>query len=218
MVLGRAKRVYKGIEILARESFGQYFWLQASYVYSSLRGNYDGEVNQDTGQTDPGINADFDYAQFQHNAYGRLYLDRPHQLRLDSYYLTRLGLSVGLQAWLISGAPLDQFGYFNANYGSQIHLVPRGYAGRLPMEWEANLTLAYPLQIGPVTATLQAYLYNLFNNQIRTGQDAVWTGQQQDGYPDTIFDPNQASSNPNYGKITSRQDPRVFRAAIRVSF
>lgn len=38
------------------------------------------------------------------------------------------------------------------------------------------------------------------------------------GYPATIYDPNQPSDNPEYGKITSRQDPRVFRAAVRVSF
>lgn len=61
-------------------------------------------------------------------------------------------------------------------------------------------------------------VYKLFNNQFRTGQDTAWSGQQQDASPDTIYDPNQASSNENYGRITSRQDPRLFRAAIRVAF
>ena len=41
-----AKRYYRGIEILARESIGTSLWLQASYIYSSLRGNYDGAVNE----------------------------------------------------------------------------------------------------------------------------------------------------------------------------
>ena len=88
------------------------------------------------------------------------------------------------------------------------------------MEWEANLTLEYPIRIGPVTVTLQAYVYNLFNNQIRTGQDTVWSTQPaQDGYPDTIYDPNQRlEPTSNYGKITGRQPPRLFRAALRVSF
>ncbi len=49
-----------------------------------------------------------------------------------------------------------------------IQIVPKGYAGRLPTEWDGNLTLAYPIRIGPVTATLQGYVFNLFNNQIRT--------------------------------------------------
>ena len=215
-----AKRIYRGIELLVRKSFSQRFWLQASYVYSSLQGNYDGEVSEGFhGQTDPGINADFDYPQLLHNAYGRLYLDRPQLLRLDGYYVTSFGLSVGLSAWLRSGAPLNQYGYFNGQYVAFIQLVPRGSAGRLPMEWESNLTLEYPIRIGPVTATLQAWVYRLFNNQIRNGQDTAWSTQQQDGYPDTIYDPNQASSNvENYGLITGRQPPRLFRAALRVSF
>jgi hypothetical protein len=87
------------------------------------------------------------------------------------------------------------------------------------MVWESDLTLEYPIRIGPVTATLQAYVYRLFNNQIRNGQDTAWSIQQQDGYPDTIYDPNQASSNEdNYGLITGRQPPRLFRVALRVSF
>jgi hypothetical protein len=213
----KAKRIYRGIELLLRKSFTRKLWLQASYVYSSLRGNYDGEVSEGTGQTDPGINADYDYAQLLHNAYGRLYLDRPHQLRVDAYYVAPLGLSIGLQAWLRSGAPLNKYGYLNAYY-SILNLVPKGYAGRLPAEWEANLTLEYPVHLGPVTATLQAYVFNLFNNQIRTDQDTTWTLQQPRGYPATIYDPNQPSTNGNYGKITRRSGARLFRAAVRISF
>jgi hypothetical protein len=214
-----AKRIYRGIELLARKSFSQNLWLQASYVYSSLRGNYDGEISEGFGgQTDPGINADFDYSQFSHNGYGRLFLDRPHQLRLDGYYVAPFGLSVGLQTWLRSGAPLNKYGYFNGFYLAAIQLVPKGYAGRLPMEWEANLTLGYPIRIGPVIATLQGYVFNLFNNQIRTGQDTTWSDQPPAGYPDTLYDPNQPSTNKNYGKITGRTDPRLFRLALRISF
>ena len=41
-----ARRLYRGIELFARKSVGNSLWLQASYVYSSLRGNYDGGVNE----------------------------------------------------------------------------------------------------------------------------------------------------------------------------
>ena len=213
-----AKRVYRGIELLARKTLSQRLWLQASYVFSSLRGNFDGEVSEFTGQTDPGINADYDYPEFLRNAYGRRFLDRPHQFRFDGSYVAPFGLSLGLQTWVRSGAPFNRFGYFNEFYPDWIYLMPAGYAGRLPMEWDANLTLAYPIHIGPVTATLQAYVFNLFNNQIRVGQDQSWVAQQPDGYPDTLFDPNQPSKNPNYGKITARSNPRLLRFALRVSF
>ena len=218
--MGPARRLYRGIEILARKSFSDKLWLQASYVFSSLRGNYDGEVNAG-GQTDPGTNADFDYPALLHNDYGRLNLDRPHSFRLDGFYTLPFGLIVGLQAWARSGAPLNRLGYFNSDPSSSaygIYLDPKGYTGREPTNWDASLTVAYPLRLGPVTVTLQAFLYNLFNNQLPTSQNVVWTSQPPPDYPASLYDPNQPQNNPNYGKIQTRQDPRMFRAAVRVSF
>ena len=57
----RARRIYRGIELLARKSFCNTLWLQASYVYSSLRGNYDGAVNETFQRPRPGSTPDFDY-------------------------------------------------------------------------------------------------------------------------------------------------------------
>ena len=212
-------RIYRGIELFARKSVGTSLWLQASYVYSSLRGNYDGGVNQGAyGQTWPGINVDFDYPQMWHNGYGILALDRPNRFRLDGYWVTPWRLSSGLQAFVESGAPLNRLGYFNEFYGSDVFLVPRGSEGRLPTLWGTNLTLSYPIAIGPATVTLQAYLFNVFNKQIAISRDEEWSDQQPPDYPASIFDPNQEQNNPEYGKVTGRSDPRVFRAAVRVSF
>jgi hypothetical protein len=215
----QARRIYRGIELVGRKVVSDRLWVQASYVFSSLRGNYDGEVREAfRGQTDPGVNADFDYAAWNPNSYGRLYLDRPHQFLLDGFYVLPFDLSIGLFGWVQSGAPLNKYGYFNRNYLSQIQLVPRGYAGRLPTEWDANLTLQYPIRIGPVNVTLQGYVYNLFNNQIPTDRDQVWSLRPPADYPDSLYDPNQEQSNDDYGKVLTRQDPRLFRAAIRISF
>jgi hypothetical protein len=216
---GPARRLYRGIELMGRKSFGEKLWLQASYIYSSLRGNYDGFVNQDFGQTMPGISVDFDYPQFAHNDYGRLFLDHPHSFRLDASYTTPFKLFVGLQGYVQSGAPLNKLGYFNPGYTS-IYLVPRGSSKTLPTLWEANLTLGYPIAFGPVTVTLQAYVFNLFNNQIETGENVLYTIRQPPGYPSTLYDPNVPPDrvNANYGKIISRQDPRLLRGAVKISF
>jgi hypothetical protein len=109
-------------------------------------------------------------------------------------------------------------GYFNQNYGSVIYLVPRGSAGSLPTLWEASLTLAYPIVLGPVTVTLQGYLYNLFNHQTPTLRDQVWTLNQVQPYPAAIYDASVPRDNDDYGKNQSRYAPRSFRAAVRVSF
>ena len=123
------KRIYRGIELFARQSVGNSLWLQASYVYSSLRGNYDGGVNQGVyGQTNPGINHDFDYPAVWHNGYGTLALDRPNRFRFDGYWVTPWRLSVGLQAFVESGAPLNQMGYFNAGWSLDLPR-PAGLGG-----------------------------------------------------------------------------------------
>jgi hypothetical protein len=204
-----AKRTYRGIELSARETLGDKAWLQASYVYSSVLGNF--------GAPD-GVDHDFDYPQLWHNAYGTLDLDRTSRFRLDGFWVSPWRLAVGLQAFAETGAPLSKLGYFNGGYAGSIFLTPRGSEGRLPTLWGANLTLSYPIAIGPVTATLQAYLYNVFNKQIANSRDEAWTTSAPEGYPATIFDPNQEQNNPNYGKVTARSAPRSFRAAVRVSF
>lgn len=130
------------------------------------------------------------------------------------------GLGIGLPGLGPVGAPLERRGYFNGGtgFGYDIQLVPKGYEGRQATNWDANLTLAYPLRIGPVTVTLQAFVYNLFNNQFPTSQNVLWSSQAPADYPESIFDPNQEQNNPDYGKVTTRQDPRLFRAAVRITF
>jgi hypothetical protein len=215
----RARRIYRGIELSALKSVAEDLSFRASLVYSSLRGNYDGAVNEGFFQTSPGINIDFDYPPLLHNDSGRLYLDRPIDVRVSGFYRTPFRLSVGLDAYVISGPPLERFGYLNSSVGrAPVRLDPRGYAGRMPTQWDANLTLEYPVRVGPTVVTLQAYVFNLFNNQIATSQDMVWSLERPPGYPESIYDPSQPQSNDNYGKVTARQASRLFRASARVSF
>jgi hypothetical protein len=233
-----AKRLYRGIEFVVKKTFTDKLWLQASYVYSSLRGNYDGEVKEDYQQTDPGITADFDYASFLRNRYGRLYLDRPSIFRLDTTYVTPFKLSIGLQAYAQSGAPLSTYGFFNSLYGAQVSLVKNGYAGRLSTNYDGNLSLGYPISVGPVTVTAQLYIFNILNQQTITNVDTRLQLSQGVNYPKTPDQYNQLfyppctaaqagdpvankcneQNNANYLKARARQDPRLFKAALKISF
>jgi outer membrane receptor protein involved in Fe transport len=205
-----AHRYYRGLEVVARESVGTKVWLQASYVYSLLEGN----VADPVGVLEPAFN----YPPLLHDADGALPLDRPNRFRLDGYWASPWQVVLGLQAYAETGAPLSKFGYFNASYDSSLFLTPQGSEGRLPAFWGANLSLSYPIYLGPVVVTLQGYLYNIFNKQIALSKDEVWTFQQPAGYPLTIFDPNQPQTNSDYGYVTGRSPPRLFRAALKVSF
>jgi outer membrane receptor protein involved in Fe transport len=148
-----AKRIFRGIEVVARKSFSNTLWAQASYLYSSLKGNYSGAIREADGQTDPGINADYDYGTFLRNGYGRLDLDRPHQVRIDAAYTAPFGLSVGVGAYARSGLPISRLGYYNSFYPDNVYLDARGTGGRTPTDYEANLNLAYSAKAGPVTIT-----------------------------------------------------------------
>jgi carboxypeptidase family protein/TonB-dependent receptor-like protein len=217
--IGPARRVYRGIEILARRSVAERLWLQASYAYSSLRGNYDGFVAENPfgGQT-PGINVDFDYPQLTRNAYGRLFLDRPHSARVDGSYTTPFHLFVGLGAFAQSGAPVDRYTYFNEIYETTLFLVPRGSVKRLPTLWQADLTLGYPISVGPLRATLQIYVFNIFNTHIETWEATGYRNSPGPNYPADMFDPNILSDDPRYGSVLDRQRSRRIRGALKFSF
>ncbi len=149
---------------------------------------------------------------------GNLPLDRTNRFRFDGYWTTPWQVSVGLQAFAETGAPLSKLGYFNGIYGANVYLTPRGSEGHLPTLWGGNLTLGYALAVGPAIVTLQAYLYNVFNKQIAIFKDQGWTTSPPAGFPENIYDPDQPQNNPDYGLVTGRSPPRLFRAAMKVSF
>src|SRR5262249_62077523 len=103
-----------------------------------------------------------------------------------------------------------------------VYLIPRGSGERLSTLWEADLTAGYPFSVGPVTVTAQVYLYNLFNNQFPTVRNQAYRRfyVEPPGYPDTIYAPNVPPDDvsKNWDKIQGRQDPRLLRASLRVSF
>jgi len=237
--VGPAKRIFRGIELTARKQFSNTFWAQASLMYSSLRGNYSGAVLEATGQTDPGINADFDYYQLLQNAYGNLELDRPLQARIDAVYNASFGLSAGIGFYVRSGIPLSRIGWLNGFYFDSLYLDQRGSDGRQSADYEVNLSAGYNLNIGPVTITPMLYLYNVLNRQTVVNVDQLFNpngsfvtnpaspfyGQAgvQPGLPIGNGGPicqsaTPCTDNPDYLKASTRTNPRLLRAALKITF
>jgi outer membrane receptor protein involved in Fe transport len=162
----RPSRYYRGVELDLQHRFSNNFYVLASYVYSKLEGNYDGNEKQSTGQQDPNINADFDYVDLLPNNYGRLYLDRTQQFKLSGMYSFPFGLSAGGNLHLATGAPEIVSGYARAGYFSEAYLTPnRGFLGTMPTVWEADIHLEYALRIGQIAITPMVDVFNLFNRQ-----------------------------------------------------
>jgi outer membrane receptor protein involved in Fe transport len=87
-----------------------------------------------------------------------------------------------------------------------------GSVGRIPAEYEMSLSVAWEFRIGAVSVTPRLYVYNLLNRQ---GAVSV----NDDFNPNDAFDANGNDiRDVDYGKILARQDPRLLRAGVRVSF
>ncbi len=240
--VGDAKRIFRGIELVARKQFSNQLWAQASFLYSSLKGNYSGAIREASGQTDPGINADYDYYQFTFNDYGNLELDRPVQARVDAVYNAPFGLSMGAGFYVRSGLPVSRFGWFNDFYPDLLYLDTRGtndrsafLDNRTPTDYDLNLSLAYNMNIGPVTVTPQVYLFNVINRQTATSYDATFnpggsfvTDTTSPFYGQAGLAPGEGTcpaaaiapcpDNQDYLKINQRNNPRLLRVALKVTF
>lgn len=222
-----AKRIFRGVQLDATKRFSNNWSVLASYLWSKLDGNYDGEFAPFTNVgPDPNISAAYDYADFATNHplngdpndqtpitnEGPLANDRRSQLKVSGVYVAPFGLNVGLAAYYKSGAPLSRMGFTDSYSRYEFFLTPRGSEGRTPAIYEADLHLGYPLQLGPVTVNFLADVFNLLNAQRPILIDQRWDINNQ------ADNTSPTPTNPNYGKAVLRTPPRTLRLGARVSF
>ena len=208
-----ARRYFRGIEVAAQKRFANNWLLYASYLYSSLKGNYDGAFRAVGGffARNPNITDDFDYPEFQVNAYGDLTLDRPHQAKLQAAYSFPFGLTASAAAYYQSGLPISRIGWWNPYGGPELFINQRGSDGRSPDTYEIDMHLDYGLGIGPVTVHFLADVFNLLNKQQISEVDQVWAFDQASNDSPT-------PTNTHYGLANTWQQPRTLRLGMRVSF
>jgi outer membrane receptor protein involved in Fe transport len=216
---GRASRFYRALEFTATKRFSNNYQFIASYVYSSLIGNYEGLFRNDNGQSDPNITSLFDLVSLLDNMYGRLPNDRPHQFKFDGTYQWPFKLMTSASFRAQSGIPFNQliphFLYGdNEGFG-----VPRGTAinpitgnTRTPFTWNLDIGAYYPIRLGETKELrLTADWFNAFNNQKAIRQDETF--QINSGAPGVA-----APLNPFYGTGTIFQFPSHFRFGAKFSF
>src|SRR5262249_7857762 len=79
------------VQLTASKRFSRNFFVQGSYTYSRLQGNYPGLFQSESGQLDPNITSQYDLIELLGNRFGTLPGDRPHQVKLDGYYTFDFG-------------------------------------------------------------------------------------------------------------------------------
>jgi hypothetical protein len=161
---GRARRFYRALEFTLSRRFADNYSFQASYVFSSLTGNYEGLFRNDNGQSDPNITSLFDLTSLLGNTYGRLPNDRPHQLKFNGSYQTPWKLVVSGNFYMQSGIPFNALiphpvygnneGFLNPRGTSIIPDLGVNSAGvtsavgtnRTPTTWNLDLGAYYPIK------------------------------------------------------------------------
>jgi outer membrane receptor protein involved in Fe transport len=223
---GRARRYYRALEFSATKRFSNNYQFIASYVFSSLIGNYEGLFRNDNGQADPNITSLFDLPSLLANTYGRLPNDRPHQFKFDGSWQSpwRFLLSTSFRAQ--SGSPFNALGAHPIYGNNEGFVVQRGTAqapadapggikagsNRSPSTFQLDLGGYLPIRFSEERQLrFTVDLFNVFNNQRALVQDQTFVlGSGLAGVPDT--------PNPFWGTGTTFQYPRTLRLGAKFQF
>ena len=184
---GPARRYYRALEFTATKRFSNNFQFIASYVFSSLIGNYEGLFRNDNGQSDPNITSLFDLVSLLPNTYGRLPNDRPHQFKFDGSYQWPFKLMTSASFRFQSGIPFNALIPHPVYGNNEGFAVPRGTAiiplvpnadpnfpnfvesvgdNRSPKTFNVDFGAYYPIQFGENRQLrLQLDWFNVTNEQ-----------------------------------------------------
>jgi outer membrane receptor protein involved in Fe transport len=230
---GPARRYYRAVEFTATKRFTNNYQFIASYVYSSLIGNYEGLFRNDNGQADPNITSLFDLQSLLDNTYGRLPNDRPHQFKFNGSYRTPWRLMISGNLYIQSGTPFNQlvphpvYGN-NEGFGVQrgtaiVPAVTASQAGfpnvvdsigsnRTPTTMNLDLGLYYPIRLGEKKELrLSGDWFNVFNSQRAISLDQTLTINSGATGVDPV-------TNPFYGSALLIQAPSSFRFGAKFTF
>ncbi len=218
---GRARRYYRALEITATKRFTTNYQFIASYVYSSLTGNYEGFYCNDNNQGLANLSTLFDIQSLLANKYGRLPNDRPHQFKFDGSYRTSWKVMVSVSFRAQSGIPFNALiphPLYGDNEGFE---VPRGTAinpltgsNRTPATYSLDLGAHYPIKLGEDSQLrLQVDWFNVTNAQHAIRQDETLRTNSGIAGAQGIQFPN-----PFFGQGTIFQYPSSLRVGVKWQF
>jgi hypothetical protein len=189
--------IYRAVEIELNKRFANNWQLLANWRIASLKGNFEGHLRNDNGQTDPAISSLFDFTAGDFNLLGDQF--KPGPLNTERRHIVNLygsyafsergfgrsfrGLNLGAGWHLESGVPISELlahpAYLN---GGEVPSGGRGKLGRTPFFARLDLHANYTSPINErMRLSLVADIFNVTNNrklrlpdqnrQITVGQD-----------------------------------------------
>ena len=143
----RAERKYDGVEFRVQKRFADNYFLNASYTFSRLFGNYSGLASSDeNGRSSPNVNRFFDLPHLGYTTdgnpdNGRLATDRPHVFKVNAGYN---------YDWQGNNSNTTEIkGFFLGTSGSPISTTVNAYSAELSCS-DAVISVAPKLTRKPI--------------------------------------------------------------------
>jgi outer membrane receptor protein involved in Fe transport len=189
-----ARRDYDSVEARYVKRYGNRWYMDASYLWSRLFGNYNGLANSDElrvaanndiagagndprppggGRTSPNVNRAFDliYDSYKQDGtlnYGLLPVDRTHQVKVSASYSFPFNLNAGIFFYGASGTP--QTTQTNIAGSVPVFYKGRGDLGRTDTLTQTDLYLTYDIKAGgSKRVQISANVTNVFDQDAVTG-------------------------------------------------
>jgi hypothetical protein len=223
----KIKRDYKALDVFLEHPLRNGWYSKVNYTLSRSTGNTEGQTRSDTGQTDVGTSAAFDFPEFARFDSGLLPNDRLHALKAYGFWEVTPEINLGYNLLIQSGRPktcigtnlaseagekdstgyLDPIGaiYGGSGYGAEYYWcngapAPRGTLGRMPTEKRLDLNVAYrPAFLKDLAFKVD--VFNVFNSQQATARQETY-----DGGDGAILG--------NYGEARTLQAPRTMKLTV----
>lgn len=195
------KRDYEGIEFTLAKRFSHGWSLNVSYVYNKAEGLVGTSFWESEGRTglynDPNAHT---------NAYGRVDLERRHQVKIHGVFKGPWGINLSGYLSYLSGRPHDRWissrdlGLL-LNRDAWIRAESRGYY-TLPDLVNLDFRAEKEFKIGDsLSVKVFSDIFNIFNNNKATAVVDV-----------------SSSASQTFGEMTNIYPPRVFRIGSKISF
>ena len=233
MMLPKMERHYAAWEFTLDGSITDSFRINSSYTYSKNWGNTEGLVKTDNDQADPGWTTSYDYGDIMDHGYGLLPNDHTHVFKLNGSYDITENLIFGFVSSISSGRPQSYLGRHPANvdsctpgnvwdacegnsghssfYDENEQPAKRGSKGNLDWVTNVDLSLTYITTVMDGDLSFKATVYNVFDSDSATNIEETRTKN----------DSSTASGialNPEYGRVTDRQEERYVSFVARYEF
>ena len=205
----KAGNQYHSFDFTASKKTSRDF-INFSYTWSRLYGNYEGLVSSSNGQADSNITASYDY--YPYVGTGVLPLDHTNVVKVQYSHRWTTGsndLNTGLAFDYTSGSPISNFDNSNdiGQYGNASPVGGKlGDHGNLPDTTNTDLHVDYQIKLsGKFRVIPSMDINNLFNTRYVTGiTEQVTTGN--------------GSPNPYFNHETGWQEGRRYRFGVKVQF